>query len=240
MKVLIVDDEAPARRRLRRMLDQLGGIELVGEADGGLSALREIERLQPDLLLLDIEMPDLDGMALAARYAHLPPVVFVTAHDEYAVRAFEANAIDYLLKPVRAERLAEALKRAQARTRSAAESFGALPPIGKSEIPRVVTHERETIRFFDARTITRFWASEKYTLFFADNKEHLTEEPLSALAERLAPWGFFRVHRAELIRITAVRALTSGDGIHEVRMEDGQIARVSRRLVGLLKKELGL
>jgi DNA-binding LytR/AlgR family response regulator len=240
MKILIVDDEAPARRRLRRLLDELGEGEQVAEADCGQSALSEIERLPPDLLLLDIQMPGLDGLALAARYAHLPPVVFVTAHDEYAVRAFEANAIDYLLKPVRAERLAEALRRARTRAGSAAEGFAALPVMSESDVPRVVTHERGTIRFFDARTISRFWASEKYTLFLADHKEHITEEPLSTLAERLAPWGFLRVHRAELIRIAAVRALSSGDGIHEVKMEDGQIARVSRRLVGLVKKELGL
>jgi DNA-binding LytR/AlgR family response regulator len=107
-------------------------------------------------------------------------------------------------------------------------------------VPRVVTHERGTIHVFDAQTITRFWASEKYTLFFLDNKEHLTEEPLSALAERLAPWGFLRVHRAELIRVAAVQALSSADGIHEARLQDGQVARVSRRLMSVLKRELGL
>jgi DNA-binding LytR/AlgR family response regulator len=240
--VLVVDDEAPARRRLRRMLEEAGGVERVEEAADGVAALAVVGVLKPDLLLLDIQMPGLDGLALAAAHADLPPVVFVTAHDEHAVRAFEVNAVDYLLKPVRPERLAEALRRARARgRRSAAESFRALTSAGASEeVPRIVTHERGTTRLFDARAIDRFWSADKYTLFRAGGGEHVTEEPLSLLAARLAPWGFLRVHRAELIRIAAVRALSSGHGVHEVHLMDGQVSRVSRRLTGVLRRELGI
>jgi DNA-binding LytR/AlgR family response regulator len=238
--VLVVDDEAPARRRLRRMLEEAEGVERVDEAADGIAALAVVGALEPDLLLLDIQMPGLDGLALAAAHAHLPPVVFVTAHDEHAVRAFEVNAVDFLLKPVRAERLAEALRRARARGRSAAESFRALTSAHASQVPRVVTHERGTTRLFDARAIDRFWSADKYTLFRAGGDEHVTEEPLSLLAERLAPWGFLRVHRAELIRIAAVRALSSGHGVHEVHLMDGQVSRVSRRLAGVLRRELGI
>ena len=240
MKILVVDDEAPARRRLRRMLQESEGIEQVEEAADGEEALAAVDRMKPDLLLLDIHMPGLDGLELAAAYAHLPPVVFVTAHDEYAVRAFEVNAVDYLLKPVRPERLARALERARTRSPAAVDSFRALPPLDLAEAPRVVTHERGTIRLFDASVINRFWACDKYTVFLCDGEEHLTEEPLSLLAERLARWGFFRVHRSELIRVAAVRALSSDDGIHEVKLADGQVSRVSRRLVGALRKKLRL
>src|ERR1043166_215273 len=170
MKLLVVDDEAPARRRLCRMLEELAGVEVAGEAENGWDALAAVDRIQPDLLLLDINMPGLDGLELAARYAHLPPVVFVTAHDEHAVRAFELNAVDYLLKPVRAERLAEAIARARVRVTAASDCFSALPKVSRpaAAVPRVVTHDRGTLRFFDARIITRFRAFEKYTSFLVD------------------------------------------------------------------------
>jgi DNA-binding LytR/AlgR family response regulator len=220
------------------MLAKQEGVELAGEADGGLAAVTAIERERPDLLLLDIEMPELDGLALVARYAQLPPVVFVTGHDEHAIRAFELNAIDYLVKPVRSERLAEALGRAKLRIQSAAESFRALPAMALSTAPRVVTHARGTIRLFDALAITRFSASSKYTIFIAEGEEHLTEEPLSALAERLQSFGFVRVHRAELVNGSAIRAIGPRGAHHEIQLNDGQVVRVSRRLLTALKKQL--
>jgi len=241
VRILVVDDEAPARRRLVRLLEDLDGVEVVGEAENGAHALEQVARVAPELLLLDIHMPGIDGLELAAMYTDLPPVVFVTAHDEHALRAFEVHAVDYLLKPVRAARLAEAIVRARARVGSAAESFRALGAGAKgAEVPRVVTHERGVHRLFDVRAITRFWASEKYTVFLFEGAEHMTAEPLAALEERLVPWGFLRVHRAELVRVSAVRALTAEGGGAEARLEDGQVARVSRRFVPALKKQLGL
>jgi DNA-binding LytR/AlgR family response regulator len=252
VKVLIVDDEAPARRRMARLLEEvgqaleeaaratLGPIEVAGEAASGEEALAAIGRARPDLLLLDIEMPELDGMALAARYVDLPPLIFVTAHDQHAVRAFDLHAVDYLLKPVRPERLLRALLRAAARPTPARQGFAALPPaVGGGAAARVVTQHRGAIRLFDACTVSRFWASSKYTLFLADGEEQVTEEPLAALEQRLAPLGFMRVHRGELIRVSALRALVLDDGRHWARLEDGQVAAVSRRLVRLLKEKLG-
>jgi DNA-binding LytR/AlgR family response regulator len=239
VRVLVVDDEAPARRRIIGMLAELPEIELVGEANDGFAALAEIERARPDLVLLDISMPGLDGLSLAARYASLPPVVFITAHDQHAVRAFEVNAVDYLLKPVRPERLAAALRRVAERASSARDGFRALAIDGRGEVPRVVTHERGKVRLFDARTITRFRAVDKYTAFVVDGEEHLTEEPLSLLEERLGPHGFVRVHRAELVSKAAIETLTTRVGFHEAQLRDGQVVRVSRRLAAALKKQLG-
>jgi DNA-binding LytR/AlgR family response regulator len=221
------------------MLAELGGVEVAGEAANGREALERIDRLRPELLLLDIRMPELDGLALAARWTGLPPVIFVTAFDEHAIQAFEVGAIDYLLKPVRRERLEAAIERARTRILPAAESFRALPS-REPELPRIITHEGGSTRLFDAREITRFWASDKYTLFLAEGKEQLTAEPLSALEERLRPFGFLRIHRAELVRAAAIRALSSESGIHEVELLDGQRARVSRRSIALLRAELGL
>ncbi|HEX8536392.1 MAG TPA: response regulator, partial [Cystobacter sp.] len=101
MRILVVDDEEPARRRLIRLLGGIPGTEVVGEAGDGEEALRQVETLHPELMLLDIRMPGLDGLSLAQRYTDLPPLIFITAYDEYAVQAFEVSAVDYLLKPVR-------------------------------------------------------------------------------------------------------------------------------------------
>jgi DNA-binding LytR/AlgR family response regulator len=235
--VVVVDDEPVARRHLIRMLSALDGVEVVGDAGDGVCALDAIARTRPELLLLDIHMPGLDGLALAARYAELPPVVFVTAYDEHAVKAFELGAIDYLLKPVRPGRLAQAIDRAGARG-SARASFQALAPAAADHVPRVVTSERGALRLFDARTITRFRAMDKYTAFLADGREHLTEEPLAALEDRLRHHGFVRVHRGELVALAAIESLTTGDAGHEARLHDGQVARVSRRLLALLKRQV--
>ncbi|MFO0599374.1 MAG: LytTR family DNA-binding domain-containing protein [Myxococcaceae bacterium] len=242
LRAVIADDEPPARRRLARMLES-AGVEVVAEADDGLSALAAAQQHRPDVLFLDVRMPGLDGVTLAQRHGHqLPRVVFCTAYDEFAVRAFEVNAVDYLLKPVRPERLTQALDRLG----SAAQRQGAQPlartleelaPAAAST--RVVSSERGEVRFFDARAITRFWASDKYTVFLADGREHLTEEPLSDLEQRLAPLNFVRVHRGDLVRLGAVKSLRSTDGVHEVTLEDGQTARVSRRQLDAVKRALG-
>jgi DNA-binding LytR/AlgR family response regulator len=240
--VLIVDDEEPARRRLGRMLRELAGVEVVGEAGDAEEALRQVAALGPELLLLDIHMPGMDGLTLAQRHTELPPVIFVTAHDAHAVQAFEVNAVDYLLKPVRPERLAAAVERARQRRLASREAVSraleTVRPTGTST--RIVTATAGTLRFFDARDITRFWASDKYTVFLADGGEQVTEEPLSSLEERLRGAGFLRVHRGELVHAGSIKALRGADGIHEVELKDGQVARVSRRLLAEVKRGLGL
>ena len=239
MRAVVVDDEPVALRRLIRMLEALAGVEVVGDARCGTTALDVIARTRPDLLLLDIHLPGLDGLALAARYAELPPVVFVTAYDEHAIRAFELGAIDYLMKPVRPERLARAIDRARSRLGSARDGFAALAPATAAPVPRVVTSERGAIRLFDACAITRFHAADKYTAFVAGGEEHLTEEPLAALAARLADHGFVRVHRSELVALSAIEAIASDEAGHVARLRDGQLARVGRRVVASIKKQLG-
>jgi DNA-binding LytR/AlgR family response regulator len=243
MRVLVVDDEAPARRRLMRLLAELPDVEVVGEAGDVDAAMRAVEAHRPELLLLDIGMPGMDGLTWVARYAGLPPVVFTTAHDDRALEAFEVHAVDYVLKPIRAERLALALGRArlrlaepQAPAALEALTTGAPTSLGT----RVVVNDRGATRFFDAAEITRFWSSEKYTLFVAEGREQLTAEPLTALETRLAAYGFVRVHRGELVAVPRIRTLSTTDGIAEVELADGQRARVSRRYLGALKAALGL
>jgi DNA-binding LytR/AlgR family response regulator len=240
-----VDDEPLARRRLIRLLGRIPDTEVAGEARNGEEALARVRELQPDVVLLDIRMPGLDGLALARRAAELPPVVFVTAYDEHAVEAFEANAVDYLLKPVQLERLATALTRARKRAASDAGKLDALlreilerrsrEPEGK-----VAARLGSTIRVFDARDIARFHAEDRYTIFRHEGQEFLLDEPLNALEARLGELGFVRVHRAELVNVHRVKALHLEDGATEVELTDGQRAPVSRRQAGELRRRLGM
>jgi DNA-binding LytR/AlgR family response regulator len=249
MKVLIVDDEAPARRRLIRMLGALDGVTVAGEAGDAEAALAQVAALAPDVVLLDIRLPGMDGLALAARYAHLPPIVFVTAHDEFALRAFELDAVDYLVKPVRPERLAAAIARARRRldggggdgATAALTRLAAAAPPAEPAAPRVrvVVVDRGVLRLFDAHEVSRFWATDKYTLFLAEGEERLTQEPLAALAARLEPHGFMRVHRGELVNLGRVRAVRSEDAHHLAELDDGQVARISRRMFTAFKTALG-
>lgn len=193
MKVLIVDDEKPARDRLRRLLDEIDGVEVVGEAADGLAALEANNELQPDLLLLDIRMPGLDGMATARELANLtqpPTVIFTTAYGEYALEAFEAAALDYLLKPVRRERLEQALGRVQKRWPSQSDSAG-----GRDEIS---VRKHGGIQLIPVDEIFYFQADNKYVSAILPGREELLEESLKQLEEEFGE-RFLRVHRNALI-----------------------------------------
>lgn len=241
VKVVVVDDEAPARRRLVRMLEALDDVEVVGEAADAEETVELVERVRPDAIFLDIRLPGVDGLTLARRAVELPPIVFVTAYDEFALRAFEVNAVDYLLKPVRAERLADAVARIASRAALGEASRRVLEVVRPaSKSTRIVTNDRGTVRFFEAAAITRLRAADKYVVFEYDGEEHVTNESLSALEVRLAGLGFVRVHRSELVRLGAVKALRSELGIHELELVDGQCVRVSRRELATVRRALGL
>lgn len=234
MRVLVVDDEEPARRRLVRMLERLGGIEVVGEAGDGEQALALVRERAPELLLLDIDMPEMDGLELA-ELPGVPLVIFTTAHAEHAVRAFEVAAVDYLLKPIARERLAEAIERAKARV---GRTSGASP--ASEPRPRITARSGATVHVIDASEITRFHATDKVTIFMHEGRELVLDDSLSALEERLGAHGFFRTHRSELVSLAAVKALHSEGGSTSVELRDGSRAAVGRRVVAELKRRLGI
>jgi two-component system LytT family response regulator len=239
----VVDDEPLARTRLLRMLAAIEGVEPAGEAASGREALEKIAELSPDCVLLDVRMPGLDGLAVAR--ATDVPVVFTTAHDDYAVEAFELAAVDYLLKPVRPERLARALGRVRQGARADPSRLDALAErlrAGGTERPlaRLNARRGDAVHVFDPCEIARFTAAGGYTSFRREGHEFLLDESLSQLEERLVPLGFLRVHRAELVRLDAVRALHGEHGALEVELSDGQRAPVSRRLAAELRRRLGI
>ncbi|MEL6759697.1 MAG: LytTR family DNA-binding domain-containing protein [Myxococcota bacterium] len=238
-RVLVVDDEPLARQRVLRMLAKSDDIEVVGEASSGQEAIAKAIDLQPDLLLLDIEMPDLTGLEVAAQLEGRAAVVFVTAYHEYAIEAFEAEAVDYLVKPVSQERLRAALERAYKRTPAKLDGLHRSKLAGP-QLFRVVASHQSRVEIFDAREITRFWARDKYTWFHVDGREQITEERLDSLENRLSGAGFVRLHRSELVRLDAIRSIERDAAGTTVGTSDGQCAQVSRRKVTTLKKLLGV
>ena len=195
MRILIVDDEAPARARLRRLLVPIAGIEVVGEAADAVQALQQVEAFQPDLLLLDVQMPGASGLDLAASLTDpAPAVVFVTAFDQYALRAFEVAAIDYLLKPVDPQQLARALQRWEKRSATPATH----------PVPRqLLIADRGRTHVVPVAEIGWLEAADNYVVVHAGDRTPLMRRSLSALVQDLGP-GFLRVHRSAAVALAQV------------------------------------
>ena len=232
VRVLIVDDEPPARERLGRMLAGRPGVAVVGEAGNGNEALDACTRLLPDVVLLDIRMPGMDGIEAARHLNALdepPAVVFVTAHDEHALAAFEAQALGYLLKPVRQEKLARAIQRA---ARVAAPQL--LRVAEQSQLGRrrqqIAARLGEQLRLIPVEDIYYFAAGQKYVTVRHRGGSDLIDESLRALAAEFAP-DFVRIHRNSLVAVRHVGAIERGtEGQYLVRVKECEEALpVSRR-----------
>jgi two-component system LytT family response regulator len=249
LRVVIVDDEPLARSRARRLLAEAGEAVVVGEAGSAAEARQVLAGTSADVLLLDIQMPGEDGFALLASLERRPAVIFVTAYDQYAVRAFEENAVDYLLKPFRAERLAAALQRArreladpEALSRRVAELLEAL------RAPSEPALERFMVRVGNRQTILRadevlwFGAEEKLVFAATAGGRHYVNLTLDQLERRLDPRRFVRVHRAVIANLDHVAALRPAlAGTWRLQLRDAQRTElpVSRARARLLRARLG-
>lgn len=240
MKVLIVDDEAPARARLRALLEEIGGATIAGEAADGARAIAAAAELRPDVVLLDIRMPRMDGIEVARHLALLPDspgVIFATAHDEHAMQAFDAQAIAYLLKPVRREKLAAALERAARLTRRQLDAVGAMPQART----HVAVRLRDTLKLVRIEDVLCFVAEQKYTTVRHAGGEDLIEDSLRTLESEFGA-RFTRIHRNALVATSRLKALErDAEGQYHV-VVDGLAERlaVSRRMAGELRERLGL
>ena len=243
MKILIVDDEPPARDRLRQLLEDDGQHEVVGEAGNGREALEVAARVHPDVVLLDIGMPVMDGIETAHHLnsADEPPaVVFTTAYDEYAIDAFDANAIGYVLKPVRRERLEQALKQAARLTRDALGELGSQPgmEVGRKHICARLHDELKLIPVSDVRY---FVADQKYVSVVHKDGRDLIEDSLKSLEGEFGEL-FVRIHRAAIVALDAVDTLRKDeDGRTRVILRDAEAEDdlvVSRRHVAEVKRRL--
>jgi two-component system response regulator AlgR len=244
LRVLIVDDEAPARRRLRDVLadcaDQLP-VEIVGEADNGLAALTQVQQHAVDVVLLDIRMPGMDGLECAAHLNALdapPAVIFCTAYDVYACQAFDLNAVDYLLKPVRADRLVRALSRAHRLNAVILDRLREVSPKARSHLS---VNEKGRIVLIPVADILYLKAELKYVTVRTAAREFLIEESLTHLESEFGD-RFLRIHRNCLVaqeRIREIGKLPGDDEGHFLRL-DGLDERlmVSRRQYSTLREKL--
>jgi two-component system LytT family response regulator len=240
MKVLIVDDEALAREGVRLALRQMADVQIVGEFDNGFDAVDAIIALQPDLVLLDIQMPGLNGIDVVARIgaARMPLVVFLTAYDRHAVEAFRVNALDYLLKPVADERFRESLDRARkalTERRLQEQALGLdrvlaqLSRRPEARPERLMIRTTGRVSFVRPGDITRVEAEGDYVMIHGAGKRHLVRETMKQMEERLAPYGFQRIHRSSLVNLDAVRELATDDnGDYHVILHDDTRLKLSR------------
>jgi DNA-binding LytR/AlgR family response regulator len=217
LRTLIVDDEPIARQVLREELELIDGVEVMGEADNGAKALDQIARLRPDLVLLDLQMPAMSGFEVVSgirRGAHIPVIVIVTAYDSYAVQAFEAGAIDYLLKPVAHERLQQAVERAsRVSERQAVERLAQLQEIAApapGPRPRkIVGRVGEEYFLLDAGEIFAFQAEGELVWITTAQKKYRATQSLKAIEQRLGRSNFERIHRNALINVDHVRKMSA-------------------------------
>lgn len=237
LRVLVVDDEAPARARLRRMLLAEAGVTVAGEAADGARAIEAIRALDPDLVLLDIQMPNGTGFDVidAVGPEAMPPVIFVTAYDEHALRAFEVRALDYLLKPVAADRLAQALARARDdtmdRATRAVTMHGMLESVApRQHLSRILVHLDDRAVLVPVDRIDWIEADRNYVWLHSAGKSVLHRQSISAIEARLDPQRFLRVSRSVIVRLDAVREFHPwSHGDYRVVLHDGTTTMWSRR-----------
>jgi DNA-binding LytR/AlgR family response regulator len=245
VRVLIVDDEAPARQRLKRLLADVEGTELIGQAEDGVQAVEMIEREHPDLVLLDIQMPELDGFGVIEALADPPPVIFVTAYDEYAIRAFEINALDYLLKPFSGERLEKAIRRAQEELAEERDFATRLAPLLQSltgqghYLTRLAVRDRDRIRVLDVDEVDWIGVTDEQVFVHTREAAYLIRRTLAELAARLDPARFFRAHRSAIVNLDRVAEVIPWfKGSHKLKLTTGAKIDLSRAQARALRKIL--
>jgi len=237
LRALIADDEPLAIERMQVLCAELPGITVVGTASDGEAALRLAEKLAPEVMLLDMTMPGMDGLAVARRLSKFdnpPAVIFVTAHEDFAVEAFDLEAVDYVLKPVAADRLERAIERALARR----ERNGSAPSrqwLSEFWVP----HRSELLRI-EANSVQRIDAERDYVRLFAGDRTYLLLQTIAGLEEKLDPQQFIRIHRSTILRRDFILGLRhEGLGVWAAELGDGEILRIGRTYLRKVKAMTG-
>ena len=261
LRVLIVDDEPLARQRIAELLDGLPDVEIAGYATNGDGAIDEIRELDPDLVFLDVQMPGKTGLDVVREIGPdaMPPTIFVTAFDKYALSAFDVAAVDYLVKPFDDDRFEQAFRRARRaieleqvgllaeRLRSVREGAGPVagePPRAARPpgfLERVAVESRGQVRVVAVEAIDYISASGAYVMLHAGRDRFVVRERLQLLEERLDPAVFFRIHRSTIVRVDRIETLLrAGGGDYAVRLRGGTELKVSRGRVEELERRLGM
>jgi len=245
---LIVDDEPHARERVRTLLARHASVQVIGECSDGIAAVTAIRRERPQLLLLDVQMPGLDGFAVLAhlRPREVPITVFVTAFDQHAIRAFDVGAADYVLKPIVAARFDLAVERALQRLASGSPAPSRqLEPVLKQAaveglwLDRFAVEQRGRMRIVPAASVHWLRAAGNYVRLYGDTGSHLMRGTLSVLQTRLDPAAFLRIHRSVIVSLRHVAAIRPGQhGEADVVLRDGTVLRASRSRARELRTRL--
>ena len=252
IRTLIVDDEPLARERLRTLLQPEPDIQIIGECADGRQAVLAMTEQAPDLVFLDIQMPGLDGMGVlqAMTDRPLPVVVFVTAYDRHAIEAFELAALDYVLKPIRRDRLAETVDRVLRevgdRQVLAARQEEAIRGVLRREaeggrlqpLRRLPVRHRREVRLLDLDQVNRIISRERLVLACAEGREYLVDYTLQELETRLPEGQFLRVHRAVLVNVSAIESYGGEDGVLVLRLKDGTKVEASERRAAEVRRRL--
>ena len=250
MRVVIADDEPRARQYLERLLSEHEGVEVVGAARNGAEALALIARARPDAAFLDIHMPDISGLEVARhlRGDDAPIVVFVTAYDQHAVEAFELAALDYVLKPIRRERLAETVQRVRAESATGGHrgAAGAVREVLESEpmrqhaqpLLRLPVRHRREVKLLDLGDVPLVFSRDRLVLARSEGKEYLVDYTLQELEARLPAGQFVRVHRGALVNVNAIESYGAEDGVLVLRLKDGTRVEASERRAAEVRRRL--
>ena len=242
LRALIADDEPLAIERMQVLCAELPGITVIGTANDGEAALRLAEKLNPEVLLLDMTMPGMDGLTVARRLAKFdnpPAVIFVTAHEDFAVEAFDLEAVDYVLKPVAADRLERAIERAVARReRDAASANGEVP--NRQWLTEFWVPNRSELLRIPADSVQRIDAERDYVRLFAGERTYLLLQTIAGLEEKLDPQHFIRIHRSTILRRDYILGLRhEGLGVWCAELADGQLLRIGRTYLRKVKAMTG-
>jgi two-component system LytT family response regulator len=243
LRALIVDDEDLARQVLREYAKDSGGVEIVAECNNGFDAVKAIGELKPDLVFLDVQMPKLDGFEVLELVDPPPAVVFVTAYDQYAMRAFDAHAVDYLLKPFHLDRFRKALERARSRLGkplpSPVQLTAAARPPGR-KLERIVVKDGSKVHIIPVDKLDYVEAQDDYIALYSDNRNYLKQQTISSIEEQLDPARFARIHRSYVVNLERIMRIEpySKDS-RVVVLRDGKQIPVSRSGLARLKTVLG-
>ena len=247
LRVIVVDDEPPARMRLRRLMADHADVAIIAECGDGASAVQAIESAAPDLVLLDIQMPELDGFDVlqALELPQLPAIIFVSAFDQYALRAFQVHALDYVLKPVEADRLAEALAHARVRLAERQSSSGVVALLrdltkDRPYLSRVPVRSDGKVKVIDLETVDWLGAADNYVALHAGRREFLVRDTIAGIEQRLDPQQFVRIHRSTIVRIDRINELVPDlHGDFQVLLKDGTVLAMSRTFRSHVEERFG-
>jgi DNA-binding LytR/AlgR family response regulator len=253
LRVVIADDEPRARQYLERLLSEHENVEVAGVAKGGGEALALIAKTKPDAAFLDIHMPDLSGLEVARHLKgdDAPIVVFVTAYDQHAIEAFELAALDYVLKPIRRERLAETVQRVVREAETGAQRSGNAAAVrtalgsdalqtatATAPLLRLPVRHRREVKLLDLAQVPIVFSRDRLVLARAEGKEFLVDYTLQELEERLPEGQFVRVHRGALVNMSAIESYGAEDGVLVLRLKDGTRVEASERRAAEVRRKL--